>query len=332
VDILLCLVGVAALLGLGMTIGSTASSTEQNRVFGWALASAAFGALVGLSEILTRYRDEPIVASLTSYGLAYLALNAVIALGAFAILRGHPGAIFPVLKDSLFLTATVAGFGAMTIFRAKLFTYKSTDGKEYAIGPAIVLETVLQTIDQKIDRQRSTQRQAKVFAGTDTLHDFEHTANYIEATLGSFQNLTADQKAQISLVIKDIRESLYPDRLKLMGLGFAFLDLAGEENFDLVVTNIQNFIGSLPIPCVYVTGITATSADVIWVTSSNADSQVEYGTDQKYGNSSTLDPAQVTVHRQTLSGLNPRTMYHYRAKSSMAGQAVVAVDHTFRTL
>ena len=305
------LVGVVVLVGLplalGMMIGRATQPDDPGRVYGWAMMSAVFGASVGLAEILTRYRDEPVVASLTPFGLAYLGLNAIISLAAFALLRSYPTAIFAVLKDDLFLTSIIAGFGAMTVFRSKLFTYKSADGKEYAIGPAIVLETVLKTIDQKIDRQRATYRQARVFGGTKALHDFEGTAQYIEATLGSFQNVTQEQKTQIGGVISDFRKAPYPDRLKLMGIGFAFLDLAGEENFDLVISNIQAFLESLPICCVHAVNITANSADIVWITTAAGDSQVEYGTSIRYGTLTPMPrtpPPPALIHQQTLSNLN----------------------------
>lgn len=143
----------------------------------------------------------------------------------------------------------VAGFGGMTVFRAKLFTFRSPDGKEYAIGPAIVLETVLKTIDQKIDRRRATERQAKVFAAMKDLKDFTNTANYMEASLQSFQNLTQEQKAEITNVISQYRTlSGWPDTLKILGLGFAFLNVAGEENFDQVLKNLTQFLASLKQP------------------------------------------------------------------------------------
>jgi hypothetical protein len=74
----------------------------------------------------------------------------------------------------------------MAIFRSKLFTFRSTDGKDYPIGPSIVLDTVLKTIDSKIDRRRATERQAEVFESIDGLK-FERVANYIEASLSAFQ-------------------------------------------------------------------------------------------------------------------------------------------------
>ena len=167
------------------------------------------------------------------------------------MLRVYADKIFPAVKDDLFLTAMVAGFGGMTIFRSKLFTFRSTDGKEYAIGPAIVLETALKTLDHKIDRRRATERQARVFGEMSTLHDFVGTAQYIEASLNSFQNLTPEEKAEIRSVIEECRKLQWPNELKIIALGFAFLNIAGEENFDAVVANMRRLLqmlASLPVP------------------------------------------------------------------------------------
>ncbi len=112
------------MLGMGLVIGRSMGPLNPWRVAGWALASLLFGALVSLSEILSRYRDEPILASTTAFGLWYLLLNGVISLAAFALLRRYSTGIFPALKDDLLLTAIVAGFGGMTVFRSKLLPFR----------------------------------------------------------------------------------------------------------------------------------------------------------------------------------------------------------------
>jgi ABC-type transport system involved in multi-copper enzyme maturation permease subunit len=246
-SVVLILGAAGALYLLGALTGRSSQPAPLSRVIAAGFASLLFGALVGLSEILSRYRDEPILAATTASGVAYLMLNGVIALAAFAVMRRYSTAVFPAVKDDLFLTAIVAGFGGMTVFRSKLFTYRATDGKEYAIGPAIVLDTVLRTIDHKIDRRRATERQARVTAAFAELNDFEHVSNYIEASLNSFQNLTIDEKREITDVIEQYRKSVWPAELKIMALGFAFLNIAGEENFDEVVRNVRAFLATLPV-------------------------------------------------------------------------------------
>ncbi len=238
-------VGILATIALGIWIGRATLPAPIRSVYLWAFATFLFGALVGLSEILSRYRDEPILATVTSSGMSYLALNGTISLVAFAVLRKYPTQIFPALQNDLFLSAVVAGFGAMTVFRSKLFTFKSSDGKEYPIGPSIVLDTVLKMIDSKIDRRRATDRQLKVFNAMFGINDFGNTANYIEASLLSFQNLSQDDKAQVTSVIDQYRSlTRWPDTLKSLGLGFAFLTIAGEDNFDHVIINLKRYVAS----------------------------------------------------------------------------------------
>jgi hypothetical protein len=80
-------------------------------------------------------------------------------------------------------------------------------------------------------------------------------------------------------------------------------------------------------------GITKSDAIITWATNEISDSQVEYGTDQTYGYSTTLNPALVTAHSQVLSGLIAGTTYHYRVKSrDAAGNLAVSSDFTFTTL
>ena len=77
------------------------------------------------------------------------------------------------------------------------------------------------------------------------LTDFDNTARYFQASLNSFQNLTTEEKAEINSVIDEYRSpktAAWPNGLKIMGLGFAFLNIAGEENFEEVITNLKQFL------------------------------------------------------------------------------------------
>ena len=134
---LLCLFAVLTIAWLGMLIGRTTAAANQYIVAYAATATSFFGVFVGLSEILSHYRDEPLAAAATAFGMAYLILNGLLSLAAFAVLRAYPTQIFPTLQNDYLLTAVFAGFGAMAIFRSKLFTYRSDDGKD-KIGRAHV--------------------------------------------------------------------------------------------------------------------------------------------------------------------------------------------------
>lgn len=235
---------ILALTGLqagGQAAGNVAA--DVGALVGWGAASFAFGALVGASEILSRYRDEPLQTISSRYGVAYLGLNGAISVIAFLLLDRYSAQIFPTMGNDLFLLAVVGGFGAMAVLRSKLFTFRAADGTEYAIGPAIVVETILQSIDRKIDRHRAAQRLTKVFSALSGQTDFGRTAQFLEASLLSFQNLTPDDKAEIAGIIDEYRkETDWPASLKIMAVGFAFLTIAGEDNFEKVVQRLKQFL------------------------------------------------------------------------------------------
>jgi phosphodiesterase/alkaline phosphatase D-like protein len=87
------------------------------------------------------------------------------------------------------------------------------------------------------------------------------------------------------------------------------------------------------ISSILVSGVTGTGAIVAWTTNEASDTQVEYGTTTAYGSSTTLVAALVTSHNQTLTGLSPATLYHYRVKSKdAAGNLATSADGTFTTV
>ncbi len=86
------------------------------------------------------------------------------------------------------------------------------------------------------------------------------------------------------------------------------------------------------ISAVSTNNVTTTAATINWKTDENADSQVEYGLDTKYGSFSALDGNLVTSHAVTLSNLPANTTYHFRVHSKDAsGNAAVSNDFTFAT-
>jgi hypothetical protein len=85
---------------------------------------------------------------------------------------------------------------------------------------------------------------------------------------------------------------------------------------------------------VHVTGLTTSGATVVWNTTTNSHSQVEYGTTTGYGSLSYLSTATGTLHQVPLTGLRSKTTYHYRVRSldSATGQTAISGDATFTTL
>lgn len=86
-----------------------------------------------------------------------------------------------------------------------------------------------------------------------------------------------------------------------------------------VISNVQS------------TGVTNNTATITWTTNIAADSQVQYGTTTSYGNTTPLNPTEVTAHSVNLSGLFAKTLYHYRVLSTANGTTTYSSDYTFTT-
>jgi len=89
---------------------------------------------------------------------------------------------------------------------------------------------------------------------------------------------------------------------------------------------------TLAISGIEVSKITDLSATISWATDKPATSQVEYGTTNEYGSSTTLDESLTTSHSVTLSGLKPNTTYHFKTKSKdESGNEAASQDQTLTT-
>ena len=104
-------------------------------------------------------------------------------------------------------------------------------------------------------------------------------------------------------------------------------------NWSTIVSDMLTVDTTPPvISDVSATNITTSSANIIWVTDEPSTSQVEYGRTTAYGLLSTLDPALVTSHSVTLTGLSAGTTYHFRVISADGlGNPALSSDFTFTT-
>jgi hypothetical protein len=208
-------------------------------------AAAIFGAIVGMSEIISRYRDEPWLAASSSHGLIYVAINGVISAVAFGALRRYSDKVFPGVKDDKLLMSVLAGFGAMVVMRSKLFSFKTAGGEEFAVGPDAVITIFLRSVDRAIDRSRSMRREALIFQTTQNLVFNDRVAEFFRGSLFAYQNLTKDEKAEISNVIDQVKQKAELDpQLKLMAISFGFLNISGENNYRALMSDLTTFLNA----------------------------------------------------------------------------------------
>jgi hypothetical protein len=208
------------------------------------LLCALFGASVGASEILSRYRDEPFIAIASPPGERYIAVNAGISLAAFYLLHYFGDRIFPGLTKDPLLTSIVAGFGAMVVMRSKMFTFKTESGESYAVGPDAVLSIFLTSVDRQIDRYRASRRQSLVYEEAQNVENPATARDFLRSFLVSYQNLSNQERLEIDGEIRNIYENqadLRSPRLKFMTVAFGFVNIMGENNFKALVEQLRKY-------------------------------------------------------------------------------------------
>ncbi|HKP02625.1 MAG TPA: hypothetical protein VJU77_04600 [Chthoniobacterales bacterium] len=203
------------------------------------------GALVGLTEIASRYRDEQVKAISSPDGLVYILFNG--AISTFALMfvwYFHDNPAFAMITKSPLGGAIAAGFGATAIMRTRLAVIKGSDNKDVSIGPDIVLSLLLTMIDRRIDRWRSLRRQrliAQRFEDLKALGSIDDASEYLLGSLISFQNISETDKKEVNAQVQQNKAAKVRDPyIQLTTLGYIFLTVIGEENFDQALTEAKN--------------------------------------------------------------------------------------------
>src|ERR1043166_5701975 len=188
-----------------------------------------FGGAIGVSELVSRYRDAPFRALVTGPAFLYILLNALASFGALLLIRQFdwidpekkPDDINVLLTQSL-----VAAFGAMAFFRTSLFNVRvgSTD---IGVGPAGFLQVLLTAADRACDRTRARPR-AKAVADIMGGISFAKSKQALPSLcFGLMQNVSADEQRSFGTVVKDLEGSQMDEAFKANNLGLALMNVVG---------------------------------------------------------------------------------------------------------
>jgi hypothetical protein len=101
------------------------------------LVAALLGALVGGTELVSRYRDAPQSALLSRPAWLYVFLNAS--------------------------ASALALWLAMALFRTSLFTVRAGD-RDVGVGPGSLLQTLRDAVDREVDRARGQARGSRLLS------------------------------------------------------------------------------------------------------------------------------------------------------------------------
>jgi len=205
------------------------------------VVAACCGVSVGAAEIVSRYRDEPLQAAGSSFGLVYLLFNGAMSLSLFVLVTRYRKDLGFAEDLNLFWRAMLAGFGASALLRTRLAVVRGSDNKDISIGPDLVIKTLLSMLDQYVDRERASRRYQLVWQLVPVmkaLGDFPTVAQKLAVSLFALQNLEPERREEIGKLIQQYqdKQDVSPEA-KLEALGFLLLTLAGERLIQEVVQN-----------------------------------------------------------------------------------------------
>jgi len=237
------LIGTAAIVVLGIVFDVPKGMQHHG---GFACLAAAFGGIVGASELISRYRDAPMRALATVAGASYVFLNAVVSGLTYGLLTRYADGLLPGLADDPLMTSIVAGFGAMAILRSKFFTLRTASGESIAVGPDAAISAFLDAADRGVDRARASSRLALVYKEASKVERPVDGPDFMEISIAALQNLSDEDKARFVKRIEAVQGSSYTAQLKLQALCYELLTLIGERNFSDLMANLQTYIRVTP--------------------------------------------------------------------------------------
>jgi hypothetical protein len=120
---------------------------------GWqAVIVAILAGVVGLAELVGRYRSNPTYALRKSVAAwLYVAINALAGVGALLLIRAMDWDFGQTSHVDIW-QVLVAGFGAIAFFRSSLFVAR-VGGSNVGVGPSLVLGALLDACDRQVDRE-----------------------------------------------------------------------------------------------------------------------------------------------------------------------------------
>jgi len=202
--------------------------------------AGGLGMILGASEILSRYRDQPVSALISQAGLIYLLVNGIISAVVYGILIHYSADLIPQVAKDYLLGAIIAGFGAMAVLRSKFFTFTTTGGSQIAVGPDIVAQAYLDSSNRAIDRQRALDRLRLV-------HDLTQSvvkplpsdpANMV-VSLGAFQSLSSSEQSDLQTLLNQIYgRPDYSDEMKFQASCFAIVNVGGERVLRRIISDL----------------------------------------------------------------------------------------------
>ena len=200
--------------------------------FGRYAVCGLMGGALGLVELISRYRDDPLAAVQCVAAIIYTLVNVLASLLALFLLEtfapnamGTPGETKTVVTQIL-----VAGFGAMAFLRTSIFNVSVASDK-VAVGPAALLDVLLNASDRAVDRRRAQARSGSLKSMAWDKVSFNKAQGALPPyCFALMQNVSAKEKEAVNRHIQVLKANTQmTSQQKLMLMILVLMNVVGEE-------------------------------------------------------------------------------------------------------
>ncbi|WP_018654919.1 hypothetical protein [Actinomadura flavalba] len=209
--------------------------------------AAALSCLVGVAELVSRYRDRPMTLLRVPSTWAYVLINGSAGASSLFLLRTFDwkfGVQSPQMAAAT--QVLVASLGSMMVFRSAVFTVRVGD-EDVAVGPSTLLTSLLAAADRGVDRKQASSRAA---AAGDIMHGVSFRRAQLALPtycLGLLQNVSAEDQAALRTAVDALAGSDMTDTQKALNLGLLLMNVAGPDVLSAAVKTMEDEI-RLPVP------------------------------------------------------------------------------------
>ncbi|WP_245679651.1 hypothetical protein [Actinomadura hibisca] len=193
------------------------------------LVAVSLSCLVGVAELVSRYRDRPTTLVRVPSTWAYVLINGAAGAGSLLLLHTFDwkfGVQSPEVSGAT--QVLVASLGSMMVFRSAVFTVRVGD-EDVAVGPSTLLTSLLAAADRGVDRMQARTRAREtgdIMKGV----SFDRAKLALPTyCLGLLQNVSAEDQADLRTAVDALAGSEMTDTQMAYNLGLLLMNVAGPD-------------------------------------------------------------------------------------------------------
>jgi hypothetical protein len=192
--------------------------------------AALLGGLVGLSELMNRYRDAPFSALRNWATVLFAAINVFASVATLAVIQDTemlklPPSLGPGAQATAHIV--IAGIGAMALLRIGISVQFSSE--TVSISLATLLRPLLRAADNEVDRARASHKLNVTRELMFTLDASRALEELPPICLSLMMSVSDEEEKELADYVKGLRQENLRDEVKLINLGAALLNTVGEN-------------------------------------------------------------------------------------------------------